>query len=80
MFRPRAVVAKMSTWVAMDMFASDPFWVNGNRKATAKAPRVMTRRLRCAMTPIQENSPARARATTLPARNSRNSEKIVPSS
>jgi hypothetical protein len=39
MLRPRAVVAKMSTWVAIDMFASDPFWVNGNRKATAKAAR-----------------------------------------
>ena len=42
MFSPSAVVAKMSTWVAMDMFASEPPWVNGKRNATATAPSMST--------------------------------------
>ena len=48
MFRPIAVAAKTSTWVAIDMFASEPFWVNGNRNATRKADSVSTFLCRCA--------------------------------
>ena len=47
MFRPIAVAAKMITWVAIDMLASEPPWVNGNRNATTKADRISTLRCRC---------------------------------
>ena len=43
MFSPMAVAAKMITWVAIDMFASEPSWVNGKAKATTKADRISTR-------------------------------------
>ena len=37
MFSPIAVAAKMRIEVAIDMFASEPPWVNGNRNATTNA-------------------------------------------
>ena len=46
--RPIAVAAKMITCVAIDILASDPSWVNGKRKATTKAAKVKTLRLRWA--------------------------------
>ena len=62
MFRPSAVAAKMMTWVAIDMFASEPPWVNGNRNATTKAPSMSTRRWRAARIPIQVKKPHDASA------------------
>ena len=51
MFRPSAVAAKISTWVAIDMLASEPSWVNGKRNATTKAASSSGRRLLAPMKP-----------------------------
>ena len=51
MFRPRAVAAKIRICVAIDMLASEPFWVNGNRNATRKAASSSGRRLFAEMKP-----------------------------
>ena len=62
MFSPMAVPAKMITWVAIDMFASEPSWVNGKAKATTKADRISTLRCRWvqpdrkAITPVVEST------------------------
>jgi hypothetical protein len=42
MLRPIAAAAKMITCVAMDMFASEPPWVKGNKNATTNAARIST--------------------------------------
>ena len=52
MFRPMAVAAKIRIWVAIDMLASEPFWVNGNRNATSEGRRACSgRRWFAAMNP-----------------------------
>ena len=42
MFRPIAAAAKIRIWVAIDIVASEPSWVNGNRNATTNAARIST--------------------------------------
>ena len=67
MLSPIAVVAKMSTCEAIDMFASDPSWVKGNANAVMKAARVRTRLFWAAAVVTQPNTPERVATSTIPA-------------
>src|SRR5665647_3910160 len=69
MFRPSAVAAKISTCVAIDMFASDPFWVNGKTKATKNAASTMIFLLSAEHLANQPKTPVR---TSVSAKNPAN--------
>ena len=71
MFRPIAVAAKMITWVAIDMLASEPPWVNGKAKATTKADRISTRLCRWETADSQPITPTRNSTATTVARKAR---------
>ena len=79
MFRPIAVAAKMITWVAIDMFASEPSCVNGNRNATTNAARISTLRCRCETRrqPAHRPRPGTARATTAPTNDQEEHERAA---
>ena len=80
MFSPIAVTAKMMTWVAIDMFASDPPCVKGKRNATTNAPSMRTRRCRAARMPIHVKNPQDASAQIAVPRARKKSRKTLPSS
>ena len=79
MFRPIAVAAKIRIWVAIDMFASEPCWVNGNRNATTKAARMSTLRCRSETPVIQAITPVRNRIAMKPQAAARKETKEPPS-
>ena len=80
MFSPMAAAAKMITCVAMDMFASEPPWVKGNKKATTKAARISTFLCRWDTPERKPITPTRKSTAMTAPRKARKQTNVPPSS